>query len=161
MTRLGIETAAGLAWPMGFLKAHAGVESWLRLASSHFEPLPQAKYTAIVSEWRSHFDELLLARQLREGSAAATAIERMLPGDVFVFSIPGYRLLPASTDPRLSPAYGYEVSGLREVDLAAANEADAVISDRSFQFTYLGTHEAGALANPQFCFEVGSRRCLP
>jgi hypothetical protein len=136
---------------MGFLKTHAGVEAWLRFASSHFEPMSQAKYTAIVREWRFHFDALLRARHFREGRAAEEAIEQTLPCDVFVFSIPGYPLLPASTDPRLSPAYGYEVSGLRDVDLAAANEADAMITNRDFSFAYLGTHEAGVLAHPQFC----------
>jgi hypothetical protein len=136
---------------MGFLKQHLAVESWLAATASQFRPLSQAEYADVVREWRSHFDESLGARHFSAGSAAEEAMLQMLPCDAFVFSIPGYHSLPASTDPRFDPAYGYEVIGLRDLDFAVANRADAVISDRRFSFTCLCTHEAGAFAEPQFC----------
>jgi hypothetical protein len=78
------------------------------------------------------------------------AVLARLPEDVFVFSIPGYRFLPAGTDPQLDPAYGYRAVALRTVNFAIANPRDVILVDVALSFTCLCTHEAGALAEPTF-----------
>jgi len=136
---------------MGFLKTHTDVEAWLGSSSLEFRSLSQKEYAGLVRQWRSRFEPMLNAGECRHGNSAEEALESRLPRDVFIFSIPGYRLLPASTNPRLDPAYAYEAIRLSALDLQTANRADAIIVDQGFAFTCLYTHEAGALARTQFC----------
>jgi hypothetical protein len=141
---------------MGFLKLHQGIEAWLRSSSAEFRSLSQKEYAVLVRRWRSTFEQILVANECRRGNSAEEAVERKLPCDVFVFSVPGCRLLPASTDARFDPAYAYAAGDLGNLDLEMANSADAIIVDQSLTFTFLGTHEAGGLAHPVFC-ELRSR----
>ncbi len=136
---------------MGFLEVHRGVEDWLRTSSVRFRNLSQKEYSGLVRNWRSRFEHLLVTDECLRGSSAEQAVECRLPCDGFVFSVPGYRLLPASTDARFDPAYAYEVGGLESLDFDVTNSADAIVVDRDLTFTFLGTHEAGALARPAFC----------
>lgn len=135
---------------MGFLRDCPAVESWLEQSSSTFRPLAEREYQTVVAEWRERFEHLLRSRALSSGAEAELAALASLPADVFVFSIPGYRFLPAGSDRRLDPAYGYWTVGLRTVDFAIANPWDAIVADVALSFSCLCTHEAGALAEPIF-----------
>ena len=136
---------------MGFLKTHVGIEAWLGSSSLEFRRLSQKEYAILVRKWRSRFEQMLIAGQCHRGNSAQEALENKLPCSVFVFSVPGYQLLPASTDARLDPAYAYEVDRLETLDFQVTNRADAIIVDQEFVFTCLCTHEAGGLARPEFC----------
>jgi hypothetical protein len=141
---------------MGFLKIYPGVEAWLRSSSAEFRSFSQKEYAALVRRWRSSFEPTRVANECRRGNSAEEAAERKLPCDVFVFSLPGYRLLPASTDARFDPAYAYAAVDFGKLDLETANRADAIIVNQSLTFTFLCTHEAGGFSRPVFC-ELRSR----
>jgi hypothetical protein len=135
---------------MGFLRDCPAVESWLERCSSAFRPLVQREYQSLIVEWRQRFEPLLRSQATSAGPHAELAAIASLPADVFVFSIPGYRFLPAGTDARLDPAYGYRADGLRTFDFTIANPRDAIVVDVALSFTCLCTHEAGVLAEPTF-----------
>lgn len=135
---------------MGFLSDSSAVETWLERNCSAFRPLEQREYQALVAQWRARFEKLLRAQGAAWGAAAELAALSSLPADVFVFSLPGYRFLPSGTDPQLDRAYGYQAQGLRTIDFAVANPADAIVAGVDLSFTCLCTHEAGALAEPMF-----------
>lgn len=129
---------------------HPGIESWLEVAAADFRMLSQREYRVLVAEWRRYFEESLVAGEYLVGGAAQRAIEQAMPGDMFVFRVPGYKWLPAATDPRNDPAYAYRTTELKKVEFLVANAADAILVDQGFAFTYLSTHEAGVLAQPRF-----------
>jgi len=134
---------------MGFLKSRPNLELWLEQAAATFRPLTQREYGKVVAEWRARFEPVLAANDYVTGRSVKDLAQSLLPRDVFVFNVPGYRLLPAGTSSRLDGAYGYEALGLTTIDFSITNPADAVIVDRDFTFTCLCTHEAGAFAEPQ------------
>ena len=135
---------------MGFLSEPSELVGWLRSAAISVRALEQREYQDIVKRWREQFEPMFYARAFVTGTAAEQAVRAALPADVFVFSLPGYRFLPSGTDPQLSPAYGYEVKTLSEIDFGTANRADAIFTDPGMTITLVCTHEAGELADPIF-----------
>jgi hypothetical protein len=135
---------------MGFLKPCPELEDWLQRTSERFRPLNQNEYRKLVVRWRDCFEQALVGNDFLTGASAKQEALCRLPCDVFVFSVPGYRWLPSPTDPKFDPSYGYDAVTLSTIDFAIANPIDAIFVDHAFSFTCLCTHEAGALAEPQF-----------
>jgi hypothetical protein len=143
---------------MGFLTPRTTIESWLEQASATFRPLSDREYAEVVAGWRNRFETVLENKDYVRGRSVNDIAQSLLPSDVFVFSLPGYRLLPARTNPSVDLAYGYEARGLRKIDFEIANRADAIIVDKDFAFTCLCTNEAGAFADPQLAPASVARR---
>ena len=143
---------------MGFLRDAPAVEAWLRRGSSAFRPLTQREYQTLVAQWRARFEGLLRRQRAASGAKAEVAALSSLPADASVFSIPGYRFLPAATDPQLDRAYGYQAEALHTVDFEVANNADAIVTDVGLTFTCLCTHETGAFAEPMFALITTDER---
>jgi hypothetical protein len=129
---------------MGFLKPRPKVESWLRSSSAAMRTLSQAEYQQLIATWKERFEGLLIEGRCLAGARAQRAAARTMPTDVFVFNVPGYRWLPAATDPRFDMAYGYAAVQLRNIQFEVANDFDAIICDRDFTVCCLCTHEEGA-----------------
>ena len=124
------------------------LEEWFVGASAGARPLDRCEYRELVASWQTQFEPLLKVRDRVTGAKAEVGLRALLPSDMFVFSIPGYRYLPASTNPHHDARYGFHVSQLRTVDFAILNPADAILVDPDMNFTCLCTHEAGAYAEP-------------
>jgi hypothetical protein len=136
---------------MGFLKRMARIEDWLTKSSSEFHELSQREYVSLVSNWRKHFEESLEAgRHVAKGPRAEREMELSDCSKLFIFSMPGYRLLPSGTDPTRDAAYAYVAIALQRIDWVAANASDAILADEGFTFTCLCTHEVGTMAEVQF-----------
>lgn len=139
----------GVRDAMGFLTVHGDIESWLEKAAAEYCELSQREYVALVAEWRENFEEALDG-EYREGRAAQRAIVRLLPANLFIFSVPGYPWLPAGTHPKGDPSYGDRAMELKAIHFSVVNAADAILVDQDFTSAYLGTHEAGAFSEPWF-----------
>lgn len=133
---------------MSALSALAELEAWLQAAASGARALAPGEYQDLVAGWQSLFEPLLEARDRRTGAKAEAGIRALLPRDVFVFSIPGYRYLPAATKAQRDRRFGFYVSQLRTIDFDVANRMDAILADSELTFTCLCTHEAGVFAEP-------------
>jgi hypothetical protein len=130
------------------LSALPELDAWFRVAASGARPLDRREYQDLIRSWQVHFEPLLKAGDRRTGAKAEEGARALLPRDVFVFTIPGYRYLPAATDARHDARYGFYVSQLRTIDFNVANQMDVILTDAEFTFTCLCTHEAGAFAEP-------------
>jgi hypothetical protein len=142
---------------VGFLRSYPELEHWLCSAAADVRALTDQEYRRLAERWRERFEHALAMGDYVSGSRATDGMLNLLPSDVFVFSLPGYRLLPSGTDPT-QIAYGYEVQALATVDFDIANPADAIFSDRAFTFACLCTHEAGAFAEAQLAPADAARR---
>ncbi len=137
---------------MGFVREHRDVETWLTASAASWIPLTDADFRAIVSRWEDAFEIELSgphSKFILHGRNALLAMERELPADVYVFNLPGYPHLPASTD-ALERQYGYLAKQLLRIDVRIANYADAIVTEATLRFTCLYTHEAGVLAEPMY-----------
>ena len=132
---------------MSSLLEVAKLEGWFKVASMGARMLDRAEYRELVASWQSVFEPLLKAGDRLTGAKAEAGLRAHLPADMFVFSMPGYRYLPASTNSR-EPRYAFRVSQLSNVDFGVANSEDAILVDTELTFTCLCTHEAGAFAEP-------------
>jgi hypothetical protein len=126
----------------------AELEAWLHEASAGARALNRGEYRDLLAAWQSVFEPMLEAQDRRTGAKAEAGLRALLPRDLFVFSIPGYRYLPAATNFQRDPRYGFYVSQLRTIDFGVANRMDAILADAALTFTCLCTHEAGAFAEP-------------
>jgi len=124
------------------------LEAWFQVAASGARALDRREYQDLVAGWQAQFEPLLEAGDLRTGAKAEAGVRALLPRDVFVFSIPGYRYLPAATNAHRDPRFAFYVSQLKTIDFDIANRMDAILADSELTFTCLCTHEAGAFAEP-------------
>src|SRR5690349_18309294 len=106
---------------MSASSALAELEAWFQLGASAARELDRHEYQDLVVAWQSQFEPLLEARDRRTGARAEAGVRALLPCDVFVFSIPGYRYLPAATNAQRDPRFGFHVSQLRMIDFGIAN----------------------------------------
>ena len=133
---------------MSASSALAELGAWFQEAASGARALDPHEYKNLVAGWQSEFEPLLEVRNCRTGARAEAGVRALLPRDVFVFSMPGYRYLPAATNAQRDPRFGFYVSQLRTIDFDLANRMDAILADSELTFTCLCTHEAGAFAEP-------------
>jgi hypothetical protein len=124
------------------------LEEWFEVAATGARALDRGEYQALVADWQSQFEQLLKAQDRRAGAKAEAGVRALLPRDVFVFSIPGYRYLPAATNAQRDPRFGFYVTQLRTIDFNIANRMDAILAGSELTFACLCTHEAGAFAEP-------------
>lgn len=133
---------------MSAFSALVELEAWFQASASGFRALDAREYQELLANWQAEFEPLLEARDRRRGAKAEAGVRALLPRDVFVFSIPGYRYLPAATNSHRDPRFAFYVSQLKMIDFGIANRMDAIVVDSELTFTCLCTHEAGALAEP-------------
>jgi len=136
---------------VGFLRRTERIEHWLTNASNEYRALSEREYRSLTSTWRQHFEAILAEKQyVIKGVQAQRQMESHLGCDVFVFSMPGYRLMPSATDPQFDTAYAHHATALQRLDWDVANPFDAIVVDGAFSFTCLCTHEADVMAHVQF-----------
>lgn len=124
------------------------LEAWFEKTSDGARALERTEYHDLVAAWQATFEPMLHAQDRRTGARAEAGLLALLPRDMFVFSIPGYRYLPAATNFQRNPRYAFYVSALRSIDFVVANQVDAILADSELTFACLCTHEAGAFAEP-------------
>lgn len=135
---------------MGFVKENQFIESWLKDIEAPFQVLTDSEYRKASKGWQTRF-----AGQISEngysaqGENAMLLLENMLPCGVYVFNLPGSKLLQASTSHH-EPTFGYSVSNLHLVERELFNRFDAIVTDHDFDFTCLYTHEWQSMALPVF-----------
>jgi hypothetical protein len=92
----------------------------------------------------------LWGRYVAQGGRAQRRLMSSDVSSLFVFSVPGYRLLPSATDARFDAVYAYSLANLSRMDWETANMGNAILVDQSFTFTCLCSHEVGSMAQVQF-----------
>jgi hypothetical protein len=135
---------------LGFVKENQYIENWLASQEAMFCGIKDSEYRQLLKNWRHHFESAIKSNYyVVQGDKAMLAIEDQLPCNIFIFNLPGSKLLPASTSLN-SPTYGYFVDELGSIDRELLNYSDAILCDNNFKFTCVYTHEWQTLALPKY-----------
>ena len=128
---------------MGFVQTSPAIEQWLEAHSEAWRCITDAEYASVVSRWKENFWRLIeLSYQTRTGTRAIADLGHRFPASVFLFSGVRVPLLANMGGPGTC---GYHATLLRKLDREVANTEELILVSDRFAFSYVFSHEAGAM----------------